>query len=477
MRVILFLLLFQVSVSGLKAQEGSSSPTFYASFRSYASTGKDLPFWFKANQNGTPPLDDNATQLLRTGFFRNMDIDTSYPWDYCYGTELVGGYTGKSYFQPNQYWAGIRYQWLVVKAGAEADPVRFGGLSSTNGRMDASNNARPLPQVSLGTNGYTSFPFKSGPLTWKALYAEGILLDNSWVQNAHLHHKNFYVKMDLSGEWNISAGVEHYVFWGGTSPTLGRLPGKEAYFNYLLSRQVSKELSNGDQVNIVGNQLGLYNLEVNKQWEYDQLTFYWNHPFQDRQEMKLANISDGLWGIHWEKQKPQILNEIVYEWMHTLNQSGNPLTSPGNGGDNYFYQGDYQSGFTHYSRMMGTPLFIPVVDANGVSNGFESTRMWMHHVGMKGFLGKNLSWKMLMTFSRNFGTNGNYFTKPLDELSILDELVYRIPRKSLQLLCGIASDSGNHFENRLGIYIGVKWMPVEEKRKRGSQWVNRRNRH
>ena len=448
-----------VFVLGLKAQQGSSTTTIYASIRSYASSGKELPFWFRANQNGTFPVGNGTTQLLRAGISRVMSEGSANRWDVTYGTDLAGGFAGKSYFQPNQYWLGVRYQWLVLKAGAQADPIRFGGLSSTNGNMDASNNARPVPNLSLSTNGYISFPFNPGVFSWKALYSEGMLWDNSYIQNAHLHHKNFYFKMDLPQKWNFSLGVEHYVFWGGVSPELGKMPGWEEYFRYAFGMKGGKGASTIDRINVAGNQLGFYGLEVNKQWKYQQLTFYWNHPFEDRSGMELVNIPDGLWGVHWEKkQQSHFLTEVVYEWVYTLNQSKDPRISPIRGGDSYFNHGEYQSGYTHYAHMMGSPLFVPMLDANGVSKGFESTRMWMHHLGLKGWLRHDLFWKTMLTYSENFGEYQNPYPEPHGEFSYLGEINYQMPRFPLQLSGGLAGDTGNRFEERVGGFFGLKWF-------------------
>ncbi len=467
MKIKLTLLFLAVLVLGLKAQQESNTPTVYASFHSYASSGKELPFWLRANQNGTFPVGNNTTQLLRTGLYRAMDQTSSELWNFFYGTELVVGYAGESYFQPNQYWAGARYKWIVIKAGAEADPIRFGGLSTSNGNMDASDNARPVPQISLSTNGYQSFKFLPGWLSLKGFYAEGMLWDNGYVKNAHLHHKNVYFRVALPKEWKISLGLEHYVFWGGTSPDYGQLPGWSQYFRYILGMKGGEGAANNDKKNGAGNQLGIYNLEVQKKLPNGMLTLYLNHPYEDRSGLELANIQDGLLGIHYGKNnKRQFISELVYEWMYTMNQSGtyNMIPAPedptlfiGRGNDKYFNHFVYSSGFTHYAQMMGTPLFVPKLDANGVSKGFESSRMWMHHLGLKGWLGNGFFWKTMLTYSRNFGEYQNPYPEPLSEFSFLGEIKYQLPRLPLQLGGGFAGDIGERFEKRVGGYVGVKW--------------------
>jgi len=87
-----------------------------------------------------------------------------------------------------------RFHQLILKAGAQSDPIIYSGLSSTNGNMYRSRNARPVPGLSLSTNGYIPFLFAKKWFSWRFLYEEGILKDNQFVTNAHLHHKNLHVQ-------------------------------------------------------------------------------------------------------------------------------------------------------------------------------------------------------------------------------------------------------------------------------------------
>jgi hypothetical protein len=191
--------------------------------------------------------------------------------------------------------------------------------------------------------------------------------------------------------------------------------------------------------------------------------------------MELDNMHDGLWGIHLGTNKRStFITDVVYEYMYTLNQSGAVLQEPipklqdpnkvtGRGQDNYFNHGNYSSndgmypsGYTHYQRMMGTPLFVPVIGADGISKGFESTRMWMHHLGVSGMLGDGFYWKSLLTWSRNFGTYKNVYPIPLDEFSFLAECRYNGVKLPFEVKAGIAGDDGNRFEQKLGGYLGIE---------------------
>ena len=123
-------------------------------------------------------------------------------------------------FSPINIGSECGYRSIILKAGAESDPVTYGGLSSTNGNIDNSGNAKassgPLWYLlrdifhSCSQKKWFSFRFQ---------YEEGFLgLDKQAITNAHLHHKNLYLRNRLSPTLVLTVGVEHYVFWGGNSP-------------------------------------------------------------------------------------------------------------------------------------------------------------------------------------------------------------------------------------------------------------------
>jgi len=454
----------------LAAQEKNGfTPEFRLSQTTLVSSGNDLPFWMTANQNGVFTMQNNSYLLFQAGMNRGLERDSLKKWGYTYGANMVYGYAGSSDFHPDEYWFGIRFKQLVLKAGAQSDPLVYGGLSSTNGNMYRSRNARPVPGLSLSTNGYIPFLFAKKWLSFRFTYEEGILKDKRFVTNAHLHHKNLYFRALLSPSLSLSLGLGHYVFWGGVSPIYGQLPGWNEYLRYISGWEGGDGATLYDQMNVAGNQLGSYNLEIVKNWAHTITTFYWNHPFEDKSGMEFDNLRDGLWGMHiTTKNRSGFFTDFVYEYMNTCNQSGSvylvPAPTPedpdrrtGRGGDDYFNQGTYPSGYTHYQRMMGNPLFVPNIGADGISKGFESNKIWMHHLGISGTLGNGFFWKSLLTLSRNFGKYSNTYPNPLDESSFLAEVSYSVSKLPFQVKTGVAGDYGDRFENRIGGYLGMEF--------------------
>jgi len=454
----------------LMAQEKTGFvPDFRLSQTTAVSSGEDLPFWMTSNQNGIYTLHNSSYMLFQAGLNRSLDRDTLKKWGYTYGANMVYGLAGSSNFQPNEYWLGFRFQQLILKAGAQSDPIIYGGLSSTNGNMYRSRNARPVPGLSLSTNGYIPFLFAKKWFSWRFLYEEGILKDKQYITDAHLHHKNLHFRAALSPSLSLSLGLEHYVFWGGVSPVDGQLPEWSQYLRYVTGFAGGTGASQNDKDNSSGNQLGSYNLEIKKEWSNISTTFYFNHPYDDRSGMELDNLRDGLWGIHLAKSnKNSFITDVVYEYLNTRNQSGrvyphssptpdNPTRITGRGGDNYFNHGIYRSGYTHYQHMMGSPVFIPTIGEDDVSKGFERSRLWMHHFGISGSLGNGLYWKSLATWSRDFDRFIFTNLDAHDELSLLAECSYNGTKLPFVVKAGVAGDYGDRFENRTGGYLGIEF--------------------
>lgn len=471
MRSVFLFCILLFSFVAVARDRDSLKTDFNVSFNTYASSGKDLPFWFTANQNGAFTSENAYYQLLRFGFAHPFIADPTKKWDFTYGTTMIAGVGSQADFQLNQYWVGARYKWLKVKIGARNDSVRFAGLSHTNGNMMWSGNARPLPGITFSTNGFIPVSAKNKWLTVKGLYEENFLIDRRDMTGAMLHHKYLYGKATIK-DWSFTLGLDHWVYWGGTSRTLGKTTGIEYYPRYVLGLRGGKNSSGSDQANAAGNTIGMYVVEVSKNIGGHTVTFYWNHPYEDRSGLELANMPDGIWGLHYRnKNRVAFFSDIVYEFMGTMDQSGSYHLQPsgvpgivtGRGRDNYFALGIgssdwfYASGHVFNNKMMGTPIFVPVIEADGISKGFDNTRIEMHHLGLGGTLAERLTWKSMFTWSRSYGTYEKPYPETLSQFSWLAECCYQLVHLPLSFNLGVACDTGERFQKRAGGKVGMQW--------------------
>ena len=454
--------LLYLSVLSQSVNEGN-----YLSLESatMVSSGNEVPFWIQMNQSGAIDGSDAFQQLFWLKWTRMPDEISSDKVKLSYGANVLGRLSENSAFQLNEYWGRLHYKNWYLHAGAKAEPVFANGLSLTNGNLFLSNNARPMPRIEFGTENFQ--PFKNGWLEKIAFdfqYAEFILLDDRYVNHAHLHHKKLNIIYSLAPRWSVSAGIDHWVFWGGTVPEIEglydfKMPGFEEYFRYILGRSGSSRTPPTDQGNVAGNQLGQYMVNVNHSGENFKLKFYWQHLWEDRSGMELQNIADGLWGIYWQKEPGHLLESMVVEYTNTRDQSGSYHMEPdpkrpgkltGRGRDNYFNNSVYRSGFVSYGRMLGIPLFIPAINADGVSMGFPNTRLWAIHHGMGGWFAENLGWKSWLSYSKHYGQHGSEYPSPKTFFSMAAQMNYSLPQKPLVCSLKLAYDSGPLLDSAFG---------------------------
>ena len=76
------------------------------------------------------------------------------------------------------------------------------------------------------------------------------------------------------------------------------------------------------------------------------------------------------------------------------------------GWDNYYNHYIYQSGWTNNGRVIGNPLFTMGSNIGRYSNGeyIINNRLKAHHFGFLGSISDKINYKILFTYSENFGT-------------------------------------------------------------------------
>ena len=444
-----------------------------------AATDEALPFWLTANRYGKLQMQGAFVNLSELSIGKTVEQNQKFSLGYMWAGNLVCGWGDSDfYYQLNQVYAGFFLNNWAVTAGAFYDPLRYAGLSTTNGNLARSGNTRPYPMVRLSTLTYKPVPFLNPWLFFKGEYDEGFLNDRRYVRHARMHHKSFYFLFQPWPSWKIEAGVEHYVMWGGTSKdrTIGKMPQDfKAYLQYVTGASGDENFPQMDQNNIAGNQLGTYQLEVKKSFPGGvELTFYLSHPFEDLSGVNWRNWPDNLLGghLHFKNKneyKKQWLTDIVYEFTNTRQQSVRDSLYEWNNGrgvwerqahDNYFTHSIYRSGFTYHGQIMASPLFFPIaLDKEGIPEGsyaIHSTRFYAHHIGCKGIcFSEHIQWKTLLTYTRHFGTYVYPFQPVREQLSGLIDFRYSHPRGSLELGLSVAIDTGNTIRSNWGLEFRV----------------------
>jgi hypothetical protein len=433
-----------------------------------AATDSVLPFWFAANQHGKILASNSFLNITDLTIGQAYNNKSKSKLGYTWGGNFIAAFGENNYYQLNQAFAGLSLRGWEIKGGMFHDEIRFAGLSTSNGNIAVSGNAKPLPRVRFATLGYKQFPFWQNWLSFKGEYEEGFLNDDRYVEGAHLHHKNLYFKFQTSSTFNFKIGFEHFVMWGGTSQNenIGDLPeGWNAYWHYVFAIPGGEDFPETDQQNISGNQLGTYQFEMVKDFSKMSLTFYISHPWEDNSGLNLHNWPDNLLGLYLNiKNKKNLVTDFVYEFTNSRQQSirDSIYSWDENSGrwkmneyDNYYNHGIYHSGFTYQQQVMSSPLFYPVVKSNGISTGIQSNRFFAHHVGLIGNLSGFFKWKGMLTYIQHYGTYSSPYKEIQKQISGLFEVQYINPGFPVELGFAVAGDAGNILKNNYGFRFSI----------------------
>ncbi len=423
-------------------------------------SGHNLPFWLLHNQLGKYSTSANWQELTEGKLFGSFPMTEKLILNY--GADLSLLATENDFdAKIIQAYAGISGKTLSLKAGAFADKEILEGLSSGNGNIVRSLDYRPYPMIRLSTSGFVPFLFAQKWLRFKAEYDEGLLHDNRIVYHPHLHHKSLEVQFLTGKSFHLTAGMDHYVFWGGTLADGTKLPdGLKDYFRYILGRSGNSDFPETDQINVAGNQLGAYLFSVEKDFEQFRLQVRISHPFEDKSGMRLNNVQDNLYTLFIQRKKNHaLIDALLLEFIYSKDQS---RISPGNHrrpADNYFNHGIYKTGFSYHGYSLGIPLFFPVVkNEEGTITGFENTRISAFHTGAKGCLSQQLEWKALLTWSRNFGTSSSPYPSMREQCYSLLEFRWESSKYPLCVSTHLAGDFGNLVSDQWGVGIGLEWI-------------------
>ncbi len=434
-----------------------------AGFSTIAGAGDQMPFWLISNREGKFYPDENAISAEIMLFSIK---DTTRTIDYEYGLELYGRMGSSDDFWLHQAYAGIRlYDLVRVRAGWWTDIIGSREPSLSTGSIIWSGNTRPMPKIEIGTPGYVEIPYTHGFAEISGVLAHGWFVDDRFVDNVFLHHKNIYLKLGGALPVNVHYGFNHYGQWGGKSPNY-ELPfpsDLDAYYRIFFNRSGDTDIPGTPATwgnHKFGNTLGSRSHGIDLELQNIETGLYFQDVFEDGSGLRRKNFPDGLWGIWFrfnEEQRP--LQAFTYEYLQTTDQSGRYHDLDGvvlGGDDNYFNHAIYQSGWSYHGYTIGTPFITSPILNDPPWHRFENTRVRVHHLGIKGHLAQSLSYRTLFSYSRNYGTYGRYsdpYDPPRDQFSWLLELSGPLNFFDLEASVSLAFDQGDMYGNNLGLML------------------------
>ena len=349
----------------------------------------------------------------------------------------------KVYLQ--QCYANLSYKSFFIEAGSrEEKPVLRDDLLST-GSFVKGTNAKPIPQVHFGTNGFWTVPYTKDWLQINFDFGYGKFMDNDYHEKmfsqegsnnmryatgAYYHQKHLYFRSNPTKRFFAIAGIEHVVQFAGTLHEYdknGKLTVKskpanlKAFWRVLLPLGDSNYFENNAFEDwVFGNHIGMMTVQVG--WNINknhQLQAYLDNFFEDGSGMRKGNGWDGLWGLQYNNKLAgnQYVRSVVLEYLQTTNQSG-PLHWDGGdypepirsqipdlvAGDDSYYNHTFYDGYAYYGMTPGNALITsPIYNKDG-NMIFCDNRVKAWHLGVNGEITDRLSYLVKGSYREGWGT-------------------------------------------------------------------------
>lgn len=468
----------------------SQSPYMTSEIDIQAGWGSNAPFWQTTNRHGIKSFEPNSG-YLRTGVFQPYHPDHKKV-NYRYGAELYLGTDGKANASIQQlYVEGKLWNCLNMMVGMQE---RRHGLHDplSTGDWGWSGNARPMPGIAVGIFDLWAIPGTKNWLSIKGRVQFDWYIDNLYQketvdasqylynQDILMHHSSLYVKIgDGKFPLSLTLALEHYVQWGSWSsaPWLGgRQP---ASFIDLLRVMTggfgSSTAVLGDQVNSLGNHLGSENIQLDYKIKDYTLSFYYQYFLDDASLATFANFPDGSWALALRSDQKRWVSGAIVEYIQSYYQSGpihrwqkdegiNPGSTSVDDGDvnigandNYYNNYLYIEGWSHQGHTNGNPLLIsPGYNRDG-DLALKNNRIMGIHAAIEGYLHPDLHYKLMATYTKNWGTYYNPYFKTKENISAMIDLNYTPHQlKGWTFSAGFAMDRGDLIGNNYGLNLSIK---------------------
>ena len=421
------------------------------------SDGDFAPFWFSNNRYGLSTIENNSG-LLRVGVFRGIEADCRRNWRVGYGVDLAVPLGMPSNFVLQQFYGDVQWKAIRLSVGQKERPLELKNEHLSSGAATTGINARPLPQVRLELPEFWIIPRTKDFLALKGHVAYGWYTDNAWQRdfnagnttyvysaNSLYHSKAAFLRVGNTKQFPLTftGGFEMSAQFGGEAwNLLDRLDHQGAFDSHQKMGNGLKEYwhafipggedaNDGDYKNCAGNQLGSWHVRFDYQGSNWSASLYGEHFFEDESQLFWQyGWKDMLLGAEVNLPSNPFVSTIVYEYLHTTDQSGSvyhdateTLPFQISAVDEYYNHHIYGA-WQHAGFVMGNPLLVsPIYNGNNRIMCFHN-RVKAHHFGISGQPIKDLGYRVLFTHERSLGTYLTPVPDPLYGNFLLVEATY-----------------------------------------------------
>ena len=480
---LFFLLLFLFSIIRQTIAQTTSKTEYAIETGVTSGRGTYAPLWLTANRQGLSSV-NTESGYLRAGISHSVPLNKQFTFRT--GLDLATAYNFTSSFVVQQAYADLSYRWMNLSVGSKERLPELKNPKLSSGGMVESNNARPIPQIRLEVPDYVAIPGTGNRLHLKGHVAFGRFTDDRWqedftsrgnkyAKDVLYHSKAIFVKAGDKERFPVifEGGMQMAAQFGGDQYIAGQkdpvidMPTRFVDFMRVLVPMAGDDTTpEGEQVNIYGNHVGSWNFAVTvypAQWA---LKVYYEHYFDDHSQMffQYGRWKDGHIGLEVAFPKNRFIDTFVYEGLGTKDQTGPMLYDSFWGEfdeqisakDNYYNHYLYQ-GWQHWGMGIGNPLLPgPLYNRNGQIT-FVSNRVLAHHIGFSGSPVPALNYRVLLTYSRHWGTYDNPLNEIKKQFNSLVEVTYSPEKlKGWSFTLSAAMDRGNMLGNNSGGMLVIR---------------------
>ncbi len=223
----------------------------------------------------------------------------------------------------------------------------------SSGSLLISRNARPMPKLGFLGN-YKIKKRKNISFNYGISHAN-FKKTNIYNKAPFLHEKFVYLNINRENN-KYGIGFVHEAMWGGSSTIYGDFPNSFKDFLKVLISADGQKSETDSHANALGNHIGIWDFYYIKNINKNELTFYYQHIFEDTSGLRFANRFDGLWGFKYDNN--QSLNFNI-EYLITTNQDIDPPYI----NESYYNHYQYLDGWSYNNLALGNP-FINFTNVN-----------------------------------------------------------------------------------------------------------------
>ena len=436
----------------------------------FAFTGgleESLPFWLTAQSFGTLPSRKSSGNL-RFNYARTGSLNKQL--SYSVGTDFISRASSDPAFYFQQLYGKVQWGPFLLTAGRQEETAGEVHPTLSLGSMVLSNNAAPVTGISISWPNFVTIPGTGTFLAIRGSFKHGWIDGNRITTNPWLHAKTMYLRLGKES-WRIKAwaGVLHFNMWGGThrNEAIGPLPSSfNDFLRVVFVRGASQNtVVEGEITNVLGNSVGAYDFGLWYTFDNYVLKLYRQFFLDDTVSMRFRSPLDGMWGLSYSNKKmPAPVEELLWEHVNTKQQGSKSFEIQGT--DNYYNHVLYSTGWAHRGRVLGNPLILTRPDQVGIYNNI----LIAHHFGVSGSFTPFLRYKLLFTYSKNYGAHSIYrtegfgfttedarFEEALTQFAAGMDLRFQLPTNpNFSIHSRLAFDWGELLpDNNFGITLGV----------------------